>query len=266
VTRRTIFNQVALEYDAIRPGYPLALIDDVIAISGIPAGGRILEVGCGTGQATLPFARRGYAMTCLDLGKELAAVAAEKLRPYPQVQIQNVSFEDWPPEPGAFDLVLSATAFHWVPREIGYPKAAQVLNDTGSIAIFANEHPFPHVGFFVEAQAIYRQVVPEWHDPREDPPIGEQIKANAVYIDRTGLFEPVVVKTYPWSQDYTAAEYLRLLNTYSDHHGLEESRRARLFAGLGEMIENRYGGRVTKEYLAVLYIARKRQPPPLVSE
>ena len=78
------------------------LIEDVISISGIPQGGRILEVGCGTGQATIPFAKRGYSMLCLDIGEALAARARENCRQYPNVQIQNVSFEEWDPRGNSF--------------------------------------------------------------------------------------------------------------------------------------------------------------------
>lgn len=59
---RTIFDQAALDYDEVRPGYPEELIEDVISISAIPKDGRILEIGCGTGQATIPFAKCGYSI------------------------------------------------------------------------------------------------------------------------------------------------------------------------------------------------------------
>ncbi|WP_392475982.1 hypothetical protein [Nostoc sp. C110] len=65
---RSTFNQVALLYDQVRPGYPEALFDDVVSLSRINPGGRILEIGCGTGQATVPFARRGYRILCIELG------------------------------------------------------------------------------------------------------------------------------------------------------------------------------------------------------
>ena len=131
-TLRTVFNRIAHDYDEVRPDYPEQLIADVIALSGITDGGSILEIGCGTGQATIPFAKRGYSMLCLDIGEELAALAREQCREvYPNVEIQIQSFEDWDPEGRIFDLAVSATAFHWIPPEIGYPKVARVLKAEG---------------------------------------------------------------------------------------------------------------------------------------
>ena len=75
---RTSFDQTALEYDAVRPGYPPALIEDSVTITGLPSPARILEIGCGTGQATLPFAERGDRLTCLDIGAEMLAGARPK--------------------------------------------------------------------------------------------------------------------------------------------------------------------------------------------
>src|SRR5215210_4042068 len=47
---RTTFDEAASLYDEVRPGYPEDLFDDIISLSGIPARGRILEIGCGTGH------------------------------------------------------------------------------------------------------------------------------------------------------------------------------------------------------------------------
>ena len=214
---RTLFDQAAPDYDEVRPGYPEELIEDIILISGIPKGGSILEIGCGTGQATIPFAKRGYSMLCLDIGKELAALARENCRQYPNVRIRNVSFESWKPEANCFDLVISATAFHWIPPEIGYPKAAQVLKDSGYMAAFWNFHPRPYTGFFQAVQKVYLSVVQEWKVPKEVPATEEEIKAKENYIDGTGLFEKVSVKQYTWSRIYDKDQYLKLLNRYSGH-------------------------------------------------
>src|SRR5579872_557078 len=139
--QKATFDAVAARYDAVRPSYPESLVQAVIDLTGLPEEGRILEIGCGTGQATLPFASRGYRLLCLEPGRNLADVAAHNLRAYPWVTIQSVTFEDWSPEEEAFDLVMSAQAFHWIPAEIGYPGAARALKPAGSIALFWNLSP-----------------------------------------------------------------------------------------------------------------------------
>jgi SAM-dependent methyltransferase len=262
ISFRTSFNQVADDYHAVRPSYPPSLIKDVVSLAAIPSAGRILEIGCGTGQATIPFAERGYHMVCLDIGPALAALAEQKCRPYPNVQIHVIAFEDWPAESDAFDLVMSATAFHWIPPDIGYPKAARVLKDSGTLAIFGNEHPAQHEAFFNEVQEIYQKVVPEWGPPLTNQIIEARIEVNiastVAAINATQLFEPVTVKTYPWTEDYTTMTYIRLLNTYSDHRNLEARKQEQLFQEIAALIEKEHGGVITKRYLSILHIAKKR--------
>lgn len=133
---RTTFDGDALLYDEVRPGYPEALFDDVVSLSGIPSGGRILEIGCGTGQATVPLARRGYRILCVELGDNLVAVARRNLKDYPLVEIRTGDFEEWPLEAGTFDLAVSATAFHWLDPPVAYRKVANALTPGGALALF----------------------------------------------------------------------------------------------------------------------------------
>jgi ubiquinone/menaquinone biosynthesis C-methylase UbiE len=109
---RTTFDEAASLYDEVRPGYPEDLFDDVVSLSGIQPGGRILEIGCGTGQATVPFARRCYRILCVELGENMAAVARRNLEGYPRAEVRTGAFEDLPLQERAFDLAISATAFH----------------------------------------------------------------------------------------------------------------------------------------------------------
>src|ERR671911_1963809 len=104
---RAIFDGAALLYDEVRPGYPEELFDDVVSLSGIPSGGRILEIGCGTGQATVPFARRGYRILCIELGDNMAAVARRNLEGYPQAEVRTGAFEESSLQEGVFDLAIS---------------------------------------------------------------------------------------------------------------------------------------------------------------
>jgi SAM-dependent methyltransferase len=260
---RTTFNEAARLYDEVRPGYPEQLVEDVLSLSGIPQDGRILEIGCGPGKATIPFARRGYSMLCLELGKDLALLAAENCRLYPGVEIQNVAFEDWPLQSRCFDLVISAQAFHWIPPEIGYAKASASLRDSGSIALFWNHYPDLDTAFSRALDEVYKYTAPQLAGSPKTMPPEELVKRTVEAINASALFGEVVVRRYPWSEQYTADQYIKLLNTYSDHLNLAEDNRRDLFTGVGEVIE-RFGGIVDRPYLAVLYFARvkaSRLPP-----
>ncbi|MGB8214269.1 MAG: class I SAM-dependent methyltransferase [Anaerolineales bacterium] len=123
--------RVADLYEAYWPEYPQKLVESVITLNGVQEGGTILEIGSGTGKATRLFAPRGYTIHCIEPGESMAAVAARTLQAYPHVTIETSRFEEWQEHPESFDLVISAQAFHWVPREIGYAKAARALKFGG---------------------------------------------------------------------------------------------------------------------------------------
>ncbi len=160
---RSTFDGAALLYDEARPGYPEALFDDVVFLSGIPPEGSILEIGCGTGQATAPLARRGFRILCIELGANLGAIARRNLADYPLVEVRTGDFEHYPVAEGAFDLGVSATAFHWLDPARAYPKIKRALRPGGAIALFWNEHVHTDAskGFFEAAQRIYEREAPE---------------------------------------------------------------------------------------------------------
>jgi SAM-dependent methyltransferase len=257
---KTTFNEVAQLYDEARPGYPDQLIEDVLALSEISPEGSILEIGCGPGKATLPFARRGYGMLCLELGADLAALARRNCRQYPQVKIRNIAFEDWELQEESFDLVISAQAFHWIPPEIGYPKIAKALKRTGSVALFWNHYPCPDTEFYRALEELYQAHAPQLAQRARRLSSEELISKREAELNATGFFEPAMVKRYPWSAQYDADQYLKLLNTHSDFRNLAEATRQKLFAEIGELIK-RFGGVVERPYLAVLYFARKKMSP-----
>src|SRR5687768_7131490 len=108
---RAIFDEDAERYDRARPGYPAAVFEDLMRLARVGPGSRVLEIGCGTGQATVPLAERGCRIVAVELGAQLAAVARRKLARFPAVDVITAAFEEWPLPPEPFDLVVSATAF-----------------------------------------------------------------------------------------------------------------------------------------------------------
>ena len=251
------FDAVASKYDAVRPGYPEALIQAVIDLAALPRGGRILEIGSGTGQATRPFANRGYPLLCLEPGPHLAAIAAHTFRDNPHVRIQADTFEDWPLEAEAFDLVISAQAFHWIPAEIGFAKVAQALKRTGSIALFWNLSPDPEGDLGPEIQQVYWECAPELAHPPGENPLSAQVRALETKLQAwSTYFRDVAVRQFPWSVRYETAHYIELLNTYTDHLALPDAKRGRLHSGIAQVLE-RHGGYLHKPYLSRLLVARR---------
>ena len=73
---KVTFESVADRYHTARPDYPGELFDELVTATGLPHDARLLEIGCGTGKATVPLAERGFAITALELGAELARTAS----------------------------------------------------------------------------------------------------------------------------------------------------------------------------------------------
>jgi hypothetical protein len=96
---RSTFNTAAETYEAVRPGYPTELFDDLVELAGLTPGDRLLEIGCATGKATRPLLERGFSIVCVELGEQLARRARDALAGLP-VEIEIAAFEDWQSEPG----------------------------------------------------------------------------------------------------------------------------------------------------------------------
>ena len=245
---KTTFNTAAVLYEDIRPGYPEELIRDVIDLSGLNDHSRILEIGCGTGKATQPFAECGYELVCLDIGADLIAVAKEKSKTFPNVSFIEQAFEEWESD-RKFDLIISATAFHWVDPKVRYLKASEVLKSKGFLAVFSNQHVRKDEGFFVETQSLYDKYY---------SPLTTSRPTHATNFPGVEAFQDPIKRVYPWSQTYSSEQYIKLLSTYSDHIALPDENRSLLFEGIVNLIETKYDGQITKRYEAVLDFRRTK--------
>ena len=146
---RGLFDDVASLYDATRQGYPEEIVGTVIATAGlgsVPSGSAaaaaaaaapvVLEIGCGTGQLTRQLSGRGFNLTAIDLGAAMVAAARRNV-PDPTVTFEACSFEEFAGS-GPFDLIVSATAFHWVDPAVGWAKTARLLRPGGWLALLSN--------------------------------------------------------------------------------------------------------------------------------
>ena len=252
-----IFDSQAERYDRARPGHPALVFDDIARLADLGRDGRVLEIGCGTGQATVPLAERGYRVVAVEPGARLAAIARHRLGSYSSVSVEVARFEEWPLPAEPFDAVVSATAFHWLDPEVRVTKAADALRPSGALAILGTHHVQGGTEqFFVDVQECYER----W-DPTTTPglrlPRSADVPVETEELDWSGRFEPVSVRRYEWETAYSTAEYLDVLLTYSGHLALGPDARRGLLDCTAALIEERYGGWIVKRYLTELRLARK---------
>lgn len=117
-----IFNTEAKLYERMRPGYPAELYKKIFEYININEESNVLEIGIGGGQATLPVLKTGCKLTAVEYGENFAEVCRQKFSDYPKFSAVVGKFEDFAGKENSYDLIYSASAFHWIPEEIGYPK------------------------------------------------------------------------------------------------------------------------------------------------
>ncbi len=126
---RLTFNEDVLSYDRLHPSYADELFDDVIRFSNLNISKSALEIGIGTGQTTLPFLRSGSKVTAIEIGDKLAQFSREKFSEFKIFEVINQDFESVQLDENAYDLVYSASDFHWIPPFL--KKISDAINHCG---------------------------------------------------------------------------------------------------------------------------------------
>ena len=248
------FDGAAESYAAARPSYPQALFESVLA--GLPADGRILEIGAGSGQASVALASRGHQVLCLEPGGRLAAAAVRALASRPRARVVPTTFEAWPLERAAFDLVFAAQAFHWIDPAVGLGKCAEALRDGGTAAFVWNV-PEPEASLRAALDRAYRRFAPELAGRWHRRPFAPFLDGFGAALAASPAFGGAAVERFPWSARYDAARWRRLLETFSDHRIEPAERRRALLDAVAAEIDA-IGGAFELRYVAVLHRARRR--------
>ncbi|HVC23203.1 MAG TPA: class I SAM-dependent methyltransferase [Candidatus Dormibacteraeota bacterium] len=254
--QRLVFGEVAELYDRYRPGYPEAAFDRIMEFSRLRAGQRALEVGSGTGRATVPLARRGLLVTALEPSQEMARVLRRNTAAFPGVAVEEASFEGGWQIAEPFPLLVSAQAWHRVRAETRYVEAYRVLRPGGCLALLWNTADSSKPGNPVLEAAVedvYR---------REAPGLASRVPGDIdedrrTEIGASGGFDQVTREIYSWSTTYSGDEFVGLLQTQSNHRLLDPAVRDRLLTGIAEVVAA-HGDEFPQGYRCCLYLARRR--------
>lgn len=230
-------------YDRVRPGYPTALVERIIAAA---PGQHIIDVGCGTGVAARQFQAAGCAVVGVEPDERMADFARRH-----GLDVEVATFEAWDPAGRSFDAVIAGQSWHWIDPVAGAVKAAEVLRPGGMLALFG--HVFEPPAEVAEPfTAAFRRVVPDspFNNQSTRSPLARYETMYAGFADKiaeTRLYGPAQQWRCDWQPDYSRDQWLDLLPTTGGLTLLSADDRGKILDAVGAAIDA-IGGRFTMEY------------------
>ncbi len=261
---KTIFNAsfdvFAETYHSIRPGYPAQLYVDIKKLCGVGKGSRILEIGAGSGIATVELAKICGRVVAIEPGKHLAAIARKQTKKFSNVEIFEETFEGFKSS-NRFDAVLAFTAYHWIDQGIGYQKVRDLMGDAGSFVLVWNSFFLSDSAVTAEVNRAYHKYLPNAY-PNESS-VGDvndgvlsKLHRRELEVVQNPMLYTVGIRKYYTVYNYKAETYPKLLNTFPKIVEVEEEKRHRFFERVSEIVSNH--GTISVPVLTTLIICNKR--------
>jgi SAM-dependent methyltransferase len=217
--RANSFGGAAHSYDTYRPRYPDPLIDDVLA-SGVR---RLLDVGAGTGIASMQFVERGVDVLAVEPDTRMASVAQAKGMP-----VEIAAFEQWEPAGRRFDRVVFAASFHWVDPAVALPKIRGILGDGGKLALIWNRLR-PTRPTRAQFESIYK-------DYMDIDARAADGKPGDLTDLLTGAGFTVTHRSYQHNLHYSTQQWVDIAFTFSNHLTLAADKATELRSKMADLI------------------------------
>jgi SAM-dependent methyltransferase len=212
--RAESFGSVAQEYDRYRPHYPPALISRLVTRPGL----RVLDVGAGTGIASVQLADAGADVLAVEPDPRMAAVCHGK-----GIDVERSTFEQWQPADRTFDLVVFGQSFHWVDPETALPKLASLLNPGGRLALMWNR-----IAPTEPSQESFERIYTDYRAGSPASNSASNAEAALAVLLRTSYFAVERMEVAEDDLHYSTEEWLGLVFTHSNHVILEPAVQAEL--------------------------------------
>ena len=242
-------------YDKIRPEYPKELYNDILVYKPLFKSSRVFEIGIGTGKATQFFIDFGCQIASVEPGPKMVKFVRNKYKDYDDFSCYNMTFENYMCMNNTFDLIYSATAFHWLDQAIAFEKSFRLLKSNGVLARFAYHagRDISRPELMAEIDKLYAEYMPT---DKKYKPYSENDAKIAAFIAADYGFTDIEYKIYNFEKSFTADEYIKLLSTYPDHMKIEEDIRKEFFKKIKSEIK-KSGDEISINYMVDLLLARK---------
>lgn len=253
---RQAFGEDPASYHSARPEYPDWVYTTLVQRCGLRRNTAVFEIGAGTGTATRRLLDLGAdPLTAIEPDQRLAAFLRTN-NPDKALQMVVASFEDAPLGKAAFDLGISATAFHWLDEDPALEKIAGLLRPGGWWAavwnVFGDDsRPDP-----------FHEATKDLLGPPANPSAGDgktpfalDSKARLAALQRTGAFDVAESTTSRWPLILDADQTIALYATYSNV--IARPDRESVLAEIGRIARDTFLNRVVRNMITSLYIARR---------
>ena len=212
-------------YQRLRPGYPDRAVDWLV--DGVPGGGRIVDVGAGTGKLTVALDARGFEVVAVDPSADMLAQVRRQL---PSVSVTVGTGEATGMGGRTADLVTFAQSWHWVQPSAGTAEIQRILKATGTAGWVWNFLDV-RVPWVAELAAI-------WHTLADR----EAVDAGRRAPNLTEGFEPVETVTIDWQQPMEVSDLAGLVTTRSYYLNAADDTRQQIRERAAALLADRFPG------------------------
>lgn len=261
---KTVFNAsfdvFAETYHSVRPGYPAQLYVDIKELCGFDSASRLLEIGAGSGIATVELVKVAGKIVAIEPGSHLAAIARKQTEGLQNAEILEGTFESFESS-DRFDAILAFTAYHWIDEGIKYRKVLDLLDDAGSLVLVWNSFFLSDSAATAEVNKAYSEYLPEaYPDESTVAEVNEGVLAKLhrreQEVVQNSLLYTVALRKYYTAYNYNAETYPKLLNTFPKIVEVSEEQRKKFFARVSEIV-GRHGA-IAVPVLTTLLVCKKR--------
>jgi SAM-dependent methyltransferase len=261
-TRARSFDAWAGEYDRYRPGYPEHLFATIRAELALPAHPLVVDLGAGTGRASLAMAALGWRVTAVEPGKPMLDVLrARATNEGLIVSTVQAAAEATGLSPASADLATAAQAFHWFDHAAAVAEMARIIRPGGGVALFWNVRDAERSSFVADYHALLQELFGE-------ADTGQYLQAGRATgrertrraFEETGGFGALRLLELHHEVPMTAEDFLGMAFTASYVRSLAPEEQDRFRMGLGALL-GRHGHADGKPfaipYRIDLWIARR---------
>jgi ubiquinone/menaquinone biosynthesis C-methylase UbiE len=243
------FTNQASAYQASRPGYPQAILKQLIDHTNLSPGDSVADLGAGTGIFTELLAEYGLNISAIEPNAGMRAIAV----PHQDVTWIDGTFNQTHLPDDSQDWIVAAQAFHWAEPTTALPEAHRILKRAGHFTVLWNNRLNNDAPTLAKTWAIIKHVVPDFDDNYRE-------NDWAAVLTSTGHFTDVHTINIRHEIDMPKERFLNLWRSHNRLNTIAGPKRfAEIIEAIGSELDRADGQGVVVPYMCKSWTARREE-------